>query len=66
MMYLVTRIKKTCNTNIGEIDLATGGLCGMMPVFEDKAAAVIYAKGVEPFAKVLEIEEINKQLKEGE
>ena len=64
-MYLVTRIKKTCNTNIGEIDLATGGLCGMMPVFKDKPDAIKYALDGEPFARVLEIEEINKQLKEG-
>ena len=65
-MYLVTRLKKTCNTNIGEIDLAIDGLCGMMPVFKDKADAIKYAEEAEPVARVLEIEEINKQLKEGE
>ncbi len=62
MMYLVTRMKKTCNTNVGEVDLATSGLCGMMPVFKDRQEAIAYALCVEPHAKVLEIEEINKQL----
>lgn len=62
-MYLVTRLRTTCNTNIGEIDLATDGLCGMMPVFKDEKEAVNYAKSIEPFAKVLEIREINKQLR---
>jgi len=59
-MFLVTRVMKKCSTNIGEVDLATSGLCGMMPVYNDKEEAIAYALSEEPFAKVLEIEEVLK------
>ena len=57
-MYLVTRVMKTCITNIGEIDLNTNGLCGMMPVYEKKEEAIAYAKSQEPFAEVLKVERV--------
>ena len=58
-MYLVTRLKKSCSTNAGEVDLSTNGLCGMMPVYKDKQEAIEHAMSGQPYAKVLEIAEIN-------